>query len=72
MIGTYETALPKPETTRTLTEDSRARVLSMVDPFVADTSRLALLHRAVQTHTIPSCHAATGQGSIVIYSVLNS
>ncbi|KAI9440018.1 hypothetical protein H4582DRAFT_2075371 [Lactarius indigo] len=50
------------ETIRTLTEDSRAWVLSMTDPFASDTTRLALLHRAVQTHTTLSRHAATGRG----------
>ncbi|KAH9037842.1 carnitine acetyltransferase [Lactarius pseudohatsudake] len=66
--ATYETALTRAfdkartETIRTLTEDSRAWVLSMTDPFASDATRLALLHRAVQTHTTLSRHAATGRG----------
>jgi len=34
----------------------------MADPFASDTTRLSLLHRAVQTHTTLSRHAATGRG----------
>ncbi|KAH9068364.1 carnitine acetyltransferase [Lactarius deliciosus] len=66
--ATYETALTRAfdkartETIRALTEDSRAWVLSMTDPLASDTTRLALLHRAVQTHTTLSRHAATGRG----------
>ena len=83
--ATYETALTRAfdkartETIRTLTEDSCAWVLSMVDPLASvryhlfesffrtkkrrkDSTRLALLHRAVQTHTTLSRHAATGRG----------
>src|SRR5713226_1107467 len=84
--ATYETALTRAfdkartETIRTLSEDSRAWVLSMIDTSAtvgfplslltsagSDTllktaTRLALLRRAIQTHTRLSREAATGRG----------
>ncbi|KAI0303791.1 Choline/Carnitine o-acyltransferase-domain-containing protein [Multifurca ochricompacta] len=66
--ATYETALTRAfdkartETIRTLTEDSRAWVLSMADPSASTATRLALLRRAIQTHSALTREAATGRG----------
>ncbi|KAF8501679.1 carnitine acetyltransferase [Russula emetica] len=66
--ATYETALTRAfdkartETIRTLSEDSRAWVLSMTDTSATTAMRLALLRRAIQTHTRLSREAATGRG----------
>ncbi|KAI0951280.1 hypothetical protein AcW1_008362 [Taiwanofungus camphoratus] len=66
--ATYETALTRlfkngrTETIRTLTADSRAFVLAMVDPQSTAHTRYSLLRRAIQTHTILTRHAATGRG----------
>ncbi|KAI8980182.1 acyltransferase ChoActase/COT/CPT [Trametes punicea] len=66
--ATYETALTRlfkngrTETIRTLSTDSRAWVLAMVDPDTTDDTRLALLRRALQTHTQLTREAATGRG----------
>ncbi|TFY83219.1 hypothetical protein EWM64_g789 [Hericium alpestre] len=66
--ATYETALTRlfehgrTETIRTLTSDSRAWVLAMVDPSTPLQKRLALLRRAVQTHTRLTREAAVGKG----------
>lgn len=66
--ATYETALTRlfkngrTETIRTLTSDSRAFVLAMVDPSSNNKLRQSLLRRAVQTHTTLTRHAATGRG----------
>lgn len=66
--ATYETALTRAfnkartETIRTLSEDSRAWVLSMTDTSATTVTRLALLRRAIQTHNRLSREAATGRG----------
>ncbi|TFY60452.1 hypothetical protein EVJ58_g5142 [Rhodofomes roseus] len=66
--ATYETALTRlfkngrTETIRTLSADSRAFVLAMVDPKSTPQARQSLLRRAVQTHTSLTRHAATGRG----------
>ncbi|KAI0001470.1 acyltransferase ChoActase/COT/CPT [Russula compacta] len=66
--ATYETALTRSfdkartETIRTLSEDSRAWVLSMSDTTVTTATRLALLRRAIQTHNSLTREAATGRG----------
>ncbi|KAI0649114.1 acyltransferase ChoActase/COT/CPT [Trametes meyenii] len=66
--ATYETALTRlykhgrTETVRTLSADSRAWVLAMVDASVSNDARLELLRRAVQTHTQLTREAATGRG----------
>ncbi|KII85049.1 hypothetical protein PLICRDRAFT_45160 [Plicaturopsis crispa FD-325 SS-3] len=66
--ATYETALTRmfdrgrTETIRTLTVDSRAFVLAMVDPSATSADRLKLLRRAVQTHSSLTREAATGRG----------
>ncbi|GBE88380.1 hypothetical protein SCP_1301950 [Sparassis crispa] len=66
--ATYETALTRlfqngrTETIRTLTTDSRAFVLAMVDPEASSDTRHRLLSRAVQTHTNLTRLAATGRG----------
>ncbi|KAI0635930.1 acyltransferase ChoActase/COT/CPT [Trametes polyzona] len=66
--ATYETVLTRlfkharTETIRTLTSDSRAWVLSMADPSASNETRLALLRRALQTHTQLTREAATGRG----------
>ncbi|KAI0734125.1 acyltransferase ChoActase/COT/CPT [Fomitopsis betulina] len=66
--ATYETSLTRlfkngrTETIRTLTADSRAFVLAMVDPESTVQKRQSLLRRAVQTHTSLTRQAATGRG----------
>ncbi|KAI0044041.1 acyltransferase ChoActase/COT/CPT [Auriscalpium vulgare] len=66
--ATYETVLTRvfdrgrTETIRTLTADSRAFVLAMVDPTTSVTTRHKLLNRAIQTHTGLTREAATGKG----------
>ncbi|KIY73588.1 acyltransferase ChoActase/COT/CPT [Cylindrobasidium torrendii FP15055 ss-10] len=66
--ATYETALTRmfnkgrTETIRTLTRDSRAFVLAMVDSKETDEQRLTTLRRAIQTHTSLTREAATGRG----------
>ncbi|KAH9850370.1 acyltransferase ChoActase/COT/CPT [Lenzites betulinus] len=66
--ATYETALTRlfkhgrTETIRTLTADARAWVLSMASPSISVDARLALLRRALQTHTQLTREAATGRG----------
>ncbi|KAI0359864.1 acyltransferase ChoActase/COT/CPT [Trametes cingulata] len=66
--ATYETVLTRlfkhgrTETIRTLSADSRAWVLAMVDPSVSNDTRLTLLKRALQTHTQLTREAATGRG----------
>lgn len=84
--ATYETVLTcafdkaRTETIRTLSEDSRAWVLSMAnetatvcfsrlctscsdsDNLIKTTTRVALLCRAIQTHTSLTREAATGRG----------
>ncbi|CAL1716338.1 unnamed protein product [Somion occarium] len=66
--ATYETALTRlfhharTETIRTLTKESRAWVLSMMDPNVPVETRRDLLHRALQTHSRISRAASTGRG----------
>jgi len=66
--ATYETALTRAfdkartETIRTLSEDSRAWVLSMTDASATVVTRLALLHRAIKTHNSLTREAATGRG----------
>ncbi|KAH9983330.1 acyltransferase ChoActase/COT/CPT [Russula compacta] len=64
----YETALTcafdkaRTETIRTLSEDSRAWVLSMADEAATTSTRFVLLRRAIQTHTSLTREAATGRG----------
>jgi len=66
--ATYETALTRmfnkgrTETIRTLTADSRAFVLGMVDPSKSTADRSKLLHRALQTHTSLTREASVGKG----------
>ncbi|KAI0367761.1 acyltransferase ChoActase/COT/CPT [Pilatotrama ljubarskyi] len=66
--ATYETALTRlfkhgrTETIRALSADSRAWVLAMADPSTSNDTRLALLKRALQTHTQLTREAATGRG----------
>ncbi|KAI9512075.1 acyltransferase ChoActase/COT/CPT [Russula earlei] len=66
--ATYETALTRAfdkartETIRTLSEDSRAWVLSMTDATATVATRLALLRRAIKTHNSLTREAATGRG----------
>ncbi|KAH9945185.1 acyltransferase ChoActase/COT/CPT [Epithele typhae] len=66
--ATYETVLTRlfdrgrTETVRTLSTDSRAWVLAMTDPESDTETRLALLQRAIQTHTAATRQAATGRG----------
>ncbi|KAI0775213.1 acyltransferase ChoActase/COT/CPT [Trametes elegans] len=66
--ATYETVLTRlfkhgrTETIRVLTADSRAWVLAMMDPQSSNENRLALLRRAVQTHSQLTREAATGRG----------
>ncbi|KAG6813949.1 hypothetical protein H0H92_005204 [Tricholoma furcatifolium] len=65
---TYETVLTRmfkhgrTETLRTLTRDSRAWVLAMVDPSSTAEKRYALLQRAIKTHSRLTKEAATGRG----------
>ncbi|KAG5651360.1 hypothetical protein H0H81_008929 [Sphagnurus paluster] len=66
--ATYETVLTRmfkhgrTETLRTLTNDSRAWVLRMVDPQSTPTTRYTALQRAIQTHGRLTREAATGKG----------
>ncbi|KAF8071839.1 acyltransferase ChoActase/COT/CPT [Lyophyllum atratum] len=66
--ATYETVLTRmfkrgrTETLRTLTMDSRAWVLAMVDPQSSLTTRYEALQRAIQTHSRLTKEAATGRG----------
>ncbi|KAG5646991.1 hypothetical protein DXG03_001715 [Asterophora parasitica] len=66
--ATYETVLTRmfkhgrTETLRTLTRDSRAWVLSMVDPQSTPEARYTALQRAIQTHSRLTREAATGKG----------
>ncbi|KAI0331918.1 acyltransferase ChoActase/COT/CPT [Cubamyces sp. BRFM 1775] len=66
--ATYETVLTRlfkhgrTETLRTFTNESRAWVLAMTDPKSSNETRLALLQRALQTHTQLTREAATGRG----------
>ncbi|KAI0069154.1 acyltransferase ChoActase/COT/CPT [Artomyces pyxidatus] len=66
--ATYETVLTRlfdrgrTETIRTLTSDSRAFVLTMVDPSTSLAERQQRLRRAIQTHTSLTREAATGKG----------
>ncbi|TFY56886.1 hypothetical protein EVG20_g8755 [Dentipellis fragilis] len=66
--ATYETVLTRvfdrgrTETLRTLTADSRAWVLAMVNPSTSLAQRFELLRRAIQTHTRLTREAATGKG----------
>ncbi|EPQ54332.1 acyltransferase ChoActase/COT/CPT [Gloeophyllum trabeum ATCC 11539] len=64
----YETALTRlflhgrTETIRSLTTESRAFVLAMLDPSALDTDRYRALCRAVQRHVVLTREAATGKG----------
>ncbi|KXN88606.1 Carnitine O-acetyltransferase, mitochondrial [Leucoagaricus sp. SymC.cos] len=66
--ATYETVLTRmfkcgrTETLRTFTNDSRAWVLSMVDPHSDARMQLNLLSKAIATHTRLTREAATGRG----------
>ncbi|GLB40321.1 putative choline/Carnitine o-acyltransferase [Lyophyllum shimeji] len=66
--ATYETVLTRmfkhgrTETLRTVTRDSRAWVLAMMDPQCAQETRYKALQRAIQTHTRLTREAATGRG----------
>lgn len=66
--ATYETALTRlfkngrTETIRTLTTDSRAFVLAMLDSSCSASTRYSLLARAVQTHTNLTRQATMGRG----------
>ncbi|KAG6888425.1 hypothetical protein C0992_008505 [Termitomyces sp. T32_za158] len=66
--ATYETVLTRmfkhgrTETLRTLTRDSRAWVLEMVDTKSTAAARFAALQRAIKTHSRLTKEAATGRG----------
>ncbi|KAF7327652.1 Carn-acyltransf domain-containing protein [Mycena kentingensis (nom. inval.)] len=66
--ATYETALTRmfkrgrTETIRSFTRESRAWVLSMMDPTVSPQTRRTLLHDAIHAHSTLTREAATGRG----------
>ncbi|KAF9067237.1 carnitine acetyltransferase [Rhodocollybia butyracea] len=66
--ATYETALTRmfhkgrTETIRTLSEESRAFVLAMVDLSASNESKHHLLQRAIRKHTTLTRDASTGRG----------